>query len=158
MGTPPNSILPLFSAATLLQIQSGPDKIRPISIGQALCRLVTLVLLQRALAESREHLALERQANGLRTDMDAIAHDARMRLKRHRRKDTHVLVSIVGTNAFNQFSRQQNIELLPPHAPSLAQFINMIYGRAPPSLFIPSHSPSCTTPSLLASREGSLQG
>lgn len=44
------------------------------------------------------------------------------------------MVQIDAANAFNRFSRQRMLDLLPDKAPSLARIINMFYGGDPPIL------------------------
>lgn len=53
----PLRTIPLTSAATLLPLYPRPEEISPMAIGRSLRRLVTIVLLQAAIEDKREHLA-----------------------------------------------------------------------------------------------------
>lgn len=65
--------------------------------------------------------------------MDAIVYDARMLYNRHSSHSTRIMVSIVATNAIDSSSRTRMIPGLLAKAPTLARFINDIYGKiAPP--------------------------
>lgn len=146
-GNLPHKTLPLFAAATLLPIKPRPHKIRPIAIGQALRRLTTKVLLGPALADTRDYFAPCQLANGVSAGADAIVHDVRMKIKRYGKGEKHVLVAVDASNAFNCFSRQQMLDLLPSKAPSLAAFINMVYGLSSPHSFLhaPKNHPRLST-------------
>lgn len=99
------------------------------------------------------HLGPEQMANGIPSAMDAIVHDSRMLLRRHGADDNYNMVSIDARNAFNSCSRQEFLNSLPLRCPSLAPFMNMIYGRVTPPLVIPT-CPAKSIPSL----EGTQQG
>lgn len=155
-GSLPEQTLPLFSAATLLPIQPKPGKIRPIAIGNSLRRLVTRVLLDPALVDTREFFAPEQLANGVCAGMDSIVHDIRMHMNRKGRREEYVFVSIDASNAFNVFSRQQLLDIIPSKAPSLAAFVNMIYGRSAPPLLVPPGTGG-SEPHIMLSQEGTQQ-
>lgn len=152
-GDIPDSTAPLLAASTLIPLQPRPGKLRPIAVGQALRRLVTKVLLPAAIDDTRDRLAPEQLANGVPSGMDAIVHDCRMLLARHGRNPNYVLVSVDAQNAFNSFSRQSMLNRLTLETPSLAHFLNLIYGRTVPDLVLPS-SPRV----ILKSCEGTQQG
>ena len=91
--------------------------------------------------------------NGFPSGMDAIIHDSRMLLTRHGRNPTYVLVSVDAKNAFNTFSRQSMLARMTVQTPSLAYFLNFVYGRSMPDVILPS-----SPPVLLKSRKGTQQG
>ena len=152
-GDVPDCTASLLAASTLIPLQPRPDKIRPIAVGTALRRLVTKTLLHAAIDDTRDILAPEQLANGVPSGLDAIVHDSRMLIARHGRDPNFVLVSVDASNAFNSFSRQAMINKLTLQTPSLAHFLNMIYGHTVPDLVLPS-SPRV----LLRSRQGTQQG
>lgn len=152
-GDLPESILPVFTAATAIPIQAGPTKIRPIAIGQVLHGLVTKALLPQAIQESADFLRPNQLANGVHAGIDGLVNDTRMLCKRFERRDDFVLISVDAKNAFNTISRQKMLDILPDKAPSLARFINMVYGKCKAPLLLPF-----TSAARLYSCEGTQQG
>ena len=152
-GNIPDTTAPLLAASTLIPLQPRLGKIRPIAVGQALRRLVTKVLLPMAIDDTRDHLSSQQLANGVPSGMDAIIHDSRMLLARHGKDSNYILVSVDARNAFNTFSRQQMLNRMTVQTPTLAHFLNLIYGRITPDLILPSNPPL-----LLKSRKGTQQG
>ena len=146
----PVSIVQLLSAARLVPIDKGGGKIRPVAIGGVLRRLVTKIGIAEDAPKNVPYLLPEQVCSGVRTGGEAMFHAARKWMRRRGSEDNLVLVSIDASNAFNRFSRQKMLDLLPQHCPMLARFINMIYGGEPPPLMY--------GPFRLASLEGAQQG
>ena len=149
----PDCTASLLAASTLIPLQPRPDKVRPIAVGTALRLLVTKTLLHAAIDDTRDLLAPEQLPNGVPSGLDAIVHDSRMMIARHCRDPNFVLVSVDARNAFNSFSRQAMINKLTLQTPSLAHFLNMIYGRTESDLVLPSSHRA-----LLKSCQGTKQG
>ena len=135
-GDVPDQTAPLLAASTLILLQPRADKMRPITVGQALRRLVTKVLLPPAIEYTRDWLLSEQLANAVPAGMDAIVHDCRMLMHRHGRDSNYIIVSVDARNAFNSFSRQSSLDHLPLQAPRLTCLLNLIYGRTMPDLVV----------------------
>ena len=147
----------LLANSTLIPLQPCPDQIRPIAVGTALRRLVTKTLLRAAIDDTRDLLAPEQLANGVPSGLNAIVHDSRMLIARHGCDPNFVLVSVDASYAFNSFSRQAMINKLTLQTPSLAHFLNIIYGRTVPDLVLPS-SPRVLLKSLQGTQQGDPAG
>ena len=152
-GNVPPESLPLIASATLVPVRVRSDKIRPIAIGTSLRRLVTKVLLPPAIADTSDYLAPLQVANKVRFGIDSVVHETRRAVDEHKCDAGRLLLKLDARNAFNEFSRQAMLDLLPSRAPSLARFINMVYGRATPALILPS--PDVAD---IASLQGAQQG
>ena len=146
----PASIVPLLSAARLIPLDKGGNKIRPIAIGGVLRRLVTKIGIADDVPRNVPYLLPQQVSSGVRSGGAAMFHTARDIMRRRGRDTNLVMVSIDASNAFNRFSRQQMLNLLPTRCPSLARFINMMYGHEPPALMYGHYR--------LSSREGAQQG
>ena len=132
----PDRTSPLLAASTIIPFQPRPGKIRPIAAGQALRRLVTKTVLPAAIQDTRDRLAPEQLANIILSGMDAIVHDRRMLVARHGRDPHYLVVSVDAHIAFNTFSRQSMLNSMTLQTPSLAPFMNLIYGRTVPDLVL----------------------
>lgn len=136
-GALPQQTIALINPATLIPIQPRPDKIRPIAIGTVLRRLVTKILLPQAISDSRSYLAPFQFGNAVRSVIDFIVHETRRFLEERKSDPDMCILQVDMTNAFNRFSRQRLLNMLPKKAPSLARFLNMLYGQDVPKLIFP---------------------
>ena len=123
---------------------------RPIAVGQALRRLVTKVHLAPVTEDTRDRLLPEQIANAVSSGMDAIVHDCRM-IKHRLANSNYVMVSVDANNAINNFSRQSLLDRLPLQGPTLAPFLNLMYGRTVPDPVLAS------TPRFLMGRQEGTQ-
>ena len=146
----PVSIVPLLSAARLVPIDKGDQKIRPVAIGGVLRRLVTKIAIADDIPRNVPYLLPEQVCSGVRAGGEAMFHSVRELMDARGNDSNLVLVSIDASNAFNRFSRQKMLDLIVERCPALARFVNMIYGGEPPALMYGSHH--------LDSREGAQQG
>ena len=106
-----------------------------------------------AIEDTRDRPLPVQLANRVPSGMDSIIHDCRMLMSRHGHDPNHVRVSVDATNAFNCFSRQHILGRLTMQTPSLARFLNLIYGHTIPHLILPS-----SPPTIMRSEEGKQQG
>lgn len=137
----PNETLPLIGATTLLPFQARPDNIRPIAIWLALRQLATKVLLPSALEDCADYLSPQQMASGVGYCMDTVVPDARMLYNRNGPNNTHIMVSVDASNAFETCSRSNTLECTSTKAPTLARFCEAIYGKMPPPQASHHHRP-----------------
>lgn len=83
----------LLSAATLILLDKGARKIRPIAIGIVLRRLVTKALMPKAIAEAKELLLLLKVGYGVKCGADAMVHDARTFIEERGNDTAFILTS-----------------------------------------------------------------
>lgn len=89
-------------------------------------------------------------ANGVPSGGEAIVHRVRELMDEFGGNNDYVAVSVDAANALNDYSRQQMLNLLVDWVPSLARFINLLYGGEAPYLVFGDQ--------FLRSREGSQKG
>lgn len=152
-GDLPEQTVPLLAASTNSLLQPFADKIWPIAVRRALRPLVTKVLFPTTIEDTRDRLLPEQLTNAIPSGTDAIVHDCRMQIKCHGPRTTYIIVSVDDRNAFNTFSLGEMFVRLPVQTPSLAQFINLIYGRTKPDVVLPSSARR-----ILSTQDGTQQG
>lgn len=120
----------LLSAANLISLDKGEEKIRPIAIGIVLRHLVTKFLMPTEIAEAKDYLEPLQVGCDGKSGLDASVQDARETMSVYG-GDCNILASYLNAhNAFNRTSRQQMLFEAAKHAPSLVRFMNALYGRS----------------------------
>ena len=150
IGRLPQEAHQLLSSARLVAIPKGSGKVRPVAVGIVLRHLIDKCAMQSAIEECRHYLQPHQFANAIPCGIDAIVHHTRELVRAHGHRPHLAHVAIVANNAFNMVERQNMLQAVRAHAPSLARWTYYIYGTAQPLLF--------TRRGTIPSSKGTQQG
>ena len=117
--------------ATLLACTKPNGKYRPIAIGTVARRLVSCSLMKLALPGTRDYFAPHQIANGVPAGTEIAIHAFRETVSKYGWDPGRAALFIDARNAFNEVDRQRILDAVIIHAPGLAGYVHMVYGRAP---------------------------
>ena len=132
-GDFPDAVMQLFSSATLVAIpKAGSQGFRPIAVGNAIRRLISIAILNRIKADAAAVLAPLQTCVGVPSGADLVAHEARHVIESNGAKEIAVL-QIDAKNAFNSVHRHLLLERCAHATPGICRYVAALL-RHPPTL------------------------
>lgn len=119
----------VLSAANLIPLEKRESRVRPISFGIVLRRLVTRSLMPSAIAESKAYLYPLQVGCGVKCSADAAVHEARSFIEKFGHDLTYIRISADTESAFNKNSRAERLGQTVEHATSIIRLVKALYAK-----------------------------
>src|SRR5207245_2636140 len=126
-GKTPAWVRPVLFGAALFAFSKKDGGIRPIAVGLTLRRLVAKVACRSVSEQCTAFLVPRQMGVGVKRGAEALAHAARRYLDNM--PDSHVLVKLDFTNAFNSVRRDVVREAVAANVPGLLGYFDTAYGE-----------------------------
>ena len=125
-GTIPPDIAAFLSSGSLIALDKGDGKLRPIALGDALRKIAIGVAIQQSLAEIHSQLG-NVQLGMSKSGCERIFHTINVFSALH---PTHDAMFIDGKNAFNVMNRRKALTILKDRLPQFVGYFLAFYGSA----------------------------
>lgn len=122
----------VLSAVTLIPLDKGAAKLRPIAIGIILRRLETRVLITTVIAEAKYYFFPLQVGCSVRCGVDTVVHETRAFIDERRDDPTFLLNSADAENAFKNSSHEKMLRQTAEHAPFLIRMAAALYAKGSP--------------------------
>ena len=130
-GNIPPDFIPYFCGATLIASLKKNGGVRPIAIGEVLCRLVSKCLNAATLPQAIECLSPFQLGVGIPRGSQAIIHAVNIHLSSPSSDSVKPTLLVDFSNAFNSIDRSAMFSEIRQRLPSLSAWFESCCGSAP---------------------------